>query len=47
MRDDQDAFGHLLFDCLHGEQVVEIVERDDGFIDAARASAHSRAVPEV
>ena len=30
LRPDEDAFGHLLADHLAGEDVVEIVERDDG-----------------
>ena len=29
---DQDAFGHLLVDLLAGREVVEVVERDDGFV---------------
>lgn len=28
----QDAFGHILWDCLQGKDSLEIVERDDGFI---------------
>jgi len=33
--DDRDAFGHLLWDCLAGQDVIEVIERDDGFIGAA------------
>jgi len=33
--DDEDAFGHLLQDYLRGEQGIELVERDDGFIGPA------------
>ena len=33
--ESQDAFGHILWDCLQGKVSFEIVERDDGFIDVA------------
>ena len=33
--DREDAFGRMLLDALDGRGVVEIVERDDGFIDAS------------
>ena len=36
MKDEFDAFGHLLYDELNGKDPVEIVERDDGYIDASR-----------
>lgn len=29
----QDAFGHILWDCLQGKGSLEIVERDDGFFE--------------
>ncbi len=32
LSDDQDAFGHLLHDYLAGQDVFEVVERDDGFV---------------
>lgn len=35
LRDDQDAFGHLLDDCLHGRDGLELVERDDGLLGSA------------
>lgn len=35
LTDDQDAFGRLLGDYLHGEYGIELVERDDGFIGTA------------
>ena len=35
MRDDEDAFCHLLWDCFNDSWDSEIVERDDGFIDAS------------
>ena len=36
LSDKQDAYGHLLFDFHNGTQCVEIVEREDGYIDASR-----------
>jgi hypothetical protein len=35
IRADRDAFGHMLLDQLNGQEVVAIIARDDGFIDAA------------
>lgn len=35
MKDSQDAFGHGLHDRLNGENAIEVIERDDGFIDAS------------
>jgi predicted RNA methylase len=35
LSDDQDAFGLLLQDYLRGEQGIELVERDDGFVGSA------------
>jgi SAM-dependent methyltransferase len=35
LSDDQDAFGLLLQDYLHGEPGIELVERDDGFVGSA------------
>jgi SAM-dependent methyltransferase len=32
LNDIQDAYGHQLYDCFKGKKVVEVVERDDGFI---------------
>jgi len=32
LSDRQDAYGHQLHDCFKGKKVVEVVERDDGFI---------------
>lgn len=34
MNKSQDAFGQLLLSCLHGNESLEIIERDDGFIEA-------------
>lgn len=36
LTDSQDAYGHQLYDCFRGANVVEIVERDDGFIGTSR-----------
>lgn len=32
MRQFNDAFGHMLYDCMSGESVPEVIERDDGYI---------------
>jgi SAM-dependent methyltransferase len=32
LRPNQDAFGHLLTDLSAGRRVIEVVERDDGFV---------------
>ena len=32
LKDSEDAYGHQLYDCFKGKNVVEVVERDDGFI---------------
>lgn len=40
LRGDQDAYGQMLQDQLRGLTAYEIVERDDGYIDAATAGAH-------
>jgi len=36
LTDNQDAYGHLLSDYHNGRENVEIVEREDGFIDTSR-----------
>ena len=36
LTDSQDAYGHLLSDYHKGQENVEIVEREDGFIDTSR-----------
>jgi SAM-dependent methyltransferase len=38
LRKDQDAFGRALYDAHRGVDACELVERDDGFLDAASAS---------
>lgn len=39
MRDDQDAFGHEMFDFHHGADITEIIERDDGFLSTSAGPA--------
>ncbi len=36
LTDNQDAYGHLLSDYHNGRENVEIVEREDGFIDTSK-----------
>ena len=36
LTDIQDAYGHLLSDYHKGRETLEIVEREDGFIDTSR-----------
>ncbi|MDD9974532.1 MAG: class I SAM-dependent methyltransferase [Candidatus Poribacteria bacterium] len=36
LTDNQDAYGHLLSDYHNGQENVEIVEREDRFIDTSR-----------
>ena len=36
LTDNQDAYGHLLSDYHNGQENVEIVEREDGFIDVSQ-----------
>jgi SAM-dependent methyltransferase len=38
MKDRDDAFGHELHDYYQGKEVVELIERDDGFIDGTSAA---------
>jgi len=33
IRDEQDAFGHMMYDHLHGKRSYEIIEREDGFFN--------------
>ncbi|MCA9924686.1 MAG: class I SAM-dependent methyltransferase, partial [Anaerolineales bacterium] len=39
MRADQDAYGQEVYDFYRGEKVVEIVERDDRYIDVSGGPA--------
>ena len=36
LTDTQDAYGHLISDRHNGQENVEVVEREDGFIDTSR-----------
>ena len=36
LKDAQDAYGHLILDYYNGQEIVEVVERDDGFIGTSR-----------
>lgn len=38
MKTGQDALGHEVIDYLHGHDVVEIIERDDGLISTSSTS---------
>ena len=35
LNEKQDAYGHQPYDCFRGDNVVEVVERDEGFIDSS------------
>ena len=35
MKPERDAFGHEILDYFNGRHPVEIVERDDGYIDTS------------
>lgn len=39
MKDGQDGYGQMLLAALDGREAVEIVERDDGFIDSAAGAS--------
>jgi len=41
LRDNQDAFGHMLYGCLTGKAANEVVERDDGFVEVDRSDYFS------
>ncbi|MEM1551680.1 MAG: hypothetical protein QXH03_03310 [Candidatus Bathyarchaeia archaeon] len=34
LKEEQDAFGQMLWARFKGENVFEIIERDDGYVDA-------------
>jgi SAM-dependent methyltransferase len=36
---DRDAFGHMLMDYLLGQEAVDLIERDDGYIDSSLGGA--------
>ncbi len=46
LTDEQDAFGHLLLDYLAGQNGLELVERDDGFIGPAGSARRYFAPPQ-
>jgi SAM-dependent methyltransferase len=35
LKDEEDAFGHEMYDFYQGKEVWEIIERDDGYIDVS------------
>ncbi len=35
LKDEQDAYGHAMYDYLNGKDVYEITERDDGYFDVS------------
>lgn len=39
LSDRQDAYGHMLQDCLRGVQAFEVDEREDGFVGAFEAGS--------
>ena len=41
LKDSQDAFGHMVYDCLTGKDAHEIIERDDGLVEVTRSSYFS------
>jgi SAM-dependent methyltransferase len=41
----EDAYGRLILDHLEGRPAIEIVERDDGFIDASRFGPEAYFAP--
>ena len=45
MTERQDAYGRMILDALEGEDVLEIVERDDGFVDASRFGPDAYLAP--
>ncbi|MFO7618860.1 MAG: class I SAM-dependent methyltransferase [Thermoplasmata archaeon] len=36
LKDSQDAFGHGIYDAFHGEEVDEVIEREDGYVDVSQ-----------
>jgi SAM-dependent methyltransferase len=36
MQSDDDAFGRGLYDCSIGENIHEVIEREDGFISVSK-----------
>lgn len=40
LTDAQDAYGHMLLDLAEGKEVVEIIERDDGYVAPGGLASH-------
>jgi len=40
MKPDEDAFGQQLWALHNGSEVFEIIERDDGYVDAMGAKGY-------
>ena len=40
MKDHQDAYGHSIYHYYKNEEGFEIVEREDGYIDASDSLKH-------
>src|SRR5213594_2333266 len=40
VREEEDAHGRLMYHFLKGEEVYEVVERDDGYVQAVPASGY-------
>ncbi len=34
LKDHEDAQGHAIYDYFHGQNIMEVIEREDGYIDA-------------
>jgi len=40
LREEEDAHGRLMYDFLKGQEACEVVERDDGYVQAVPASGY-------
>jgi SAM-dependent methyltransferase len=40
LKPEQDAFGQMIWACYKGEDVYEVIERDDGYIDAMSSKGY-------
>ena len=45
LKPDQDAYGQAMWDFFKGKETTEIVEREDGYIDAGRYGHASYVAP--
>ena len=43
MRENQDAFGHALYDRLEGKDALHVVEREDGYVDVLNPAGYFTA----